>query len=375
MSEKRKAKKEAKKAKKLEKKAQKLEKKELKKAKRGKGKTEETAELENVSYIAEGFCGEDEFSEMYWHIDEDGTLFITGSGYMTDFIDDPHFTRPWGEYADSIKTVYIEAGVKYIGTFAFHGLYNLIGFGVDPGSKYLSAFDGVLFNKDMTELIRYPLAGESEYVVPDTVTEIDDYAFADCPNIVRIILNENVITIGHHVFADCTKLRYIDGALGIQIIPNNAFEGCLSLSEFETWVNVVSIKDHAFIDCPELTTIILGRNVRDLGEGITDLCPKFEGYVVDDENIYFKSENGILFNKNSSMLIKYPAIKSESSYIVPRKVRDIAERSFAGNDSLTSVVFPNDLKTIGRYAFVGCTALNVRDLPPKLLYTGEFIFS
>ncbi len=375
MSEKRKVKKEAKKAKKLDKKTQKLEKKKLKKAKRRKGKTEDDAELENVSYIAEGFCGEDEFSEMSWHIDEDGTLYITGYGYMTDFIDDPHFTRPWGEYADIIKTVYIEAGVKYIGTFAFHGLYNLIGFGVDPDSKYLSASDGVLFNKDMTELIRYPLAGESEYVVPDSVTEIDDYAFADCPNIVRVTLNENVITLGHHVFADCPELKYIDGALGIQIIPNNAFEGCASLSEFETWVNVVSIKDFAFLDCAELTTLILGRNVRDLGQGITDLCPKFEGYVVDDENIYFKSKNGILFNKNSSMLIKYPSIKTESSYIVPRKVRDIAERSFAGNNSLTSIVFPNDLKTIGRYAFVGCTALNVLDLPPKLLYTGEFIFS
>ncbi len=374
MSEKRKAQKEAKKARKLDKKSQKLEKKELKKTKRGKDKNDNPEELEDVNWIAEGFCGENESSQMYWHIDTEGTLYITGSGYMTDFIDDPHFSRPWGEYANEIKTVYIEAGVKYIGKFAFHGLYNLIGFGVEPGSKYLCAVEGVLYNRDITELIRYPQCCDAEFAVPDTITRIDDYAFADCPCLVRVILNDNVIYLGDHAFSYCPNLKYIDGGLGIQEIPEFCFEGCSSFVEFRIPANVVYVRDFAFINCPELQTVIFDRNVREIGIGIADLCPNFEGFTIEEENPYFKSEDGVLFNKNGSMLIKYPAIKSENYYIVPRKVRDIAESSFAGNNALTSVIFPNELKTIGRYAFVGCSDLHVGELPPKLVYAGEFMF-
>ena len=375
MSEKRKAKKAAKIAKKEDKKAAKLARKEFKKAKHGKGTSvPDELELEGVQYIAEGSCGEDEYSDLVWKLDEEGNLLITGSGYMTDYSLDPHFSRPWGKYSSDIKTVFIDADVKYIGDFAFFGLDKLIGFGVDPENKYLAAVDGVLFSKDLTELIRYPVSGEVEYQVPDTVTHIDEYAFAGCLGLERVLLPDGVVSIGHHAFAFCPSLDEVSGGWGVTGIPDSAFEGCLSIASFETWPNVDTVGDYAFKGCINLKKIKLSRRVISVGVGIADGCELFDGFEVDEENPYFTAQDGILFNYFASMLISYPVTKTSVAYAVPHGVTDIGEYSFAGNTSLANVTLPRELNIIGRYSFAGCDSLDAPVIPDNVSYIGEFAF-
>ena len=81
---------------------------------------------------------------------------------------------------------------------------------VDPDNKVYSSQDGVLFNKNKTELIQYPSAKAGDYTVPDGVETIDDYAFSWCTELTSITIPSSVNSIGYWVFDGCERLTSIN---------------------------------------------------------------------------------------------------------------------------------------------------------------------
>ena len=87
--------------------------------------------------------------------------------------------------------------------------------------------DGVVFSNDKTILLDCPKELKGDYIIPDTVVEIDDYAFAGCSGLTSITIPASVKKIGICAFADCTGLTYISIPCSTTwIAAHNAFHKC-----------------------------------------------------------------------------------------------------------------------------------------------------
>ena len=98
------------------------------------------------------------------------------------------------------------------------------------------------------------------------------------------------------------------------------------------------------------------------------------GIEVSAGNPYLSSINGVLFNKDKTILIKYPANKNDVSYTIPGSVTEINNNAFRGCKGLTSVTIPNSVTTFGYYVFQGCTGLVSFTVPNIVFESGSFTF-
>ncbi|MDB4302208.1 leucine-rich repeat domain-containing protein [bacterium] len=96
------------------------------------------------------------------------------------------------KFCDSLTSITIGNGVTSIGGSAFFGCMSLTNIEVNAGNLNYMDIDGVLFNKEKTELIRYPLANGPSYVIPDSVTSIGDHAFSGCSSLTSIKIPNSV---------------------------------------------------------------------------------------------------------------------------------------------------------------------------------------
>ena len=91
-----------------------------------------------------------------------------------------------------------------------------------------------------------------------------------------------------------------------------------------------------------------------------------QNVTVASDNAYLSSQNGVIFNKDKTVLLWYPCGKPDASYTVPASVTKLGEASFSDIPALTSVTLPNGLKRIGDSVFHTCTNLTTLNLPSSL---------
>jgi hypothetical protein len=85
--------------------------------------------------------------------------------------------------------------------------------------------------------------------------------------------------------------------------------------------------------------------------------------TVDDKNITFKSDDGVLYSKDGTILFMYPRNKSDEEYEIPVGTTTIKNRAFRYTDSLNSIIIPSTIQTIENYAF--------DDFSPNITYNGS----
>lgn len=108
----------------------------------------------------------------------------------------------------SLEYTHIPKSVKYISDDVFSGCKSLYEITVDNNNKEYSSIDGILFNKNVTKLIKFPPAKfVREYIVPSSVFVIANEAFSDCVSIESIICSNKVLSFGDSVFKNCTNLK------------------------------------------------------------------------------------------------------------------------------------------------------------------------
>lgn len=184
------------------------------------------------------------------------------------------------ENCTSLKSVTIPESVTSIGEGAFFECTALQSITVDENNaKYSSDSNGVLFNKDKTKLIQYPVANaRTSYEIPDTVTTIGCYAFKNSKNLTEIKIPDSVTNIG------CQVAKHL-----------------------------------------------------------ADNCINLKKIVTDENNAkYTSDENGILFDKNKTTLMMYPAGRTNTSYIVPETVTAIYSNAFTDSVSLKDIYYLGD---------------------------------
>ena len=134
---------------------------------------------------------------------------------------------------NSLKSVTVGKGVITIGRAAFADCNSLASITVDINNKYyLNDKYGVLFNKDKTTLVQYPIGNtRTSYTIPNSVTTIGDYAFRRCDNLTSVTIPDSVTTLDSVVFANCTSLVSVTIPDSITSIGISAFYNCNSLTD------------------------------------------------------------------------------------------------------------------------------------------------
>lgn len=275
---------------------------------------------------------------------------------------------------ESLEEISISKNVESIGSGAFSKCYSLKKIVVDEENGYYSSDEyGVLFNKDKTELIAYPASAEAEhYVIPESVEVIAKEAFRYSENLVGVTIPDGIERLEIRVFADCSKLKSVTIPDSIKYIATEAFYNCSSLSKVDLGEGVEHIRNCVFLGCPinEIVipdnvkrideyafssappyTVIVGKGVETLGHRAFSATSKI---TVDSENKYFSSdENGVLFNKDKTVLIQFPTSIEAYSYDIPYGVETIRKSAFR-RAKLATVNIPSSVKTIEEYAFYEC---------------------
>ena len=170
-----------------------------------------------------------------------GLTTITISNSVTTIKDDFYYTDA-------------SASGECLDAAVFRGCSSLTYIGVDEGNTNFSSIDGVLFNKDKTTLICYPMGKTGEYTIPNGVAEIGDIAFQNCCNLTSINLG-SVTNIGCKAFESCSGLTSITIPNSVTSIGQAVFCECSALTTVFIPNSVTSIDIFAFEDCIGLTSI------------------------------------------------------------------------------------------------------------------------
>ncbi len=204
----------------------------------------------------------------------DYALFY-GCTYLNNVII-PSNVKSIGDHAFAfcrrLESITIPANVKSIGASAFHGCEYLSGIWVDKANQsYCSDKYGVLFDKEKTELLSFPIPYCNDYIIPDTVLEIVSGAFYNC-NLTGIVISNNITIINDETFSSCSSLANITIGNKVTTIQHGAFSYCTSLTSITIPDNVTSIGSYAFGSCKRLEKVEIGSGVTSISSQAFDYC-------------------------------------------------------------------------------------------------------
>jgi hypothetical protein len=204
--------------------------------------------------------------------------------------------------------------------------------------------------------------------IPNSVTTIGDRAFS-ANQLTSVTIPNSVNTIGDGAFS-ANQLTSVNIPNSVTHIGHGAFSSNEQLTSVTIGNGVTSIEDSAFIT-------IWGDIVTNVGINAFSGCPSLTTINVAAGNSAYASENGVLYNKNKTVLYKYPEGKTEPSFVIPNNVTEIGRYAFSGCTNLTSITFAIDsqLETIGYSAFQSCTGLTSIAIPASVTNIGEYAFS
>ena len=176
---------------------------------------------------------------------------------------------------NSLQSITIPASVTSIGMRAFLKCNNLESINVETGNEYFTSENGVLFDNEVKTLLYYPLGNSSTtYVVPSTVTSINELAFSYCKALTSITLPDNLTNIGYGAFMGCSSLASINLPNTLTAIGQGILRGCESLSSITIPESVKSIGEWAFMGCESLAAISIPSSVTSIG-----------GYAFNSQNL------------------------------------------------------------------------------------------
>ena len=257
---------------------------------------------------------------------------------------------------------------------------------IEDGNSSWITIDGVLFNRDCTVLVKYPSnKPDFSYRIPDSVLEISEDAFADCRFLKKLTYSVSIDRELYNVSGlrevECVRIEensfysIIDG-----VIFNKEKTKLIkypSSKEEKTYIIpecVEEIDEEAF---PEyllyLKRIVIPSHWKSIPQC---LLRKRIIIEVPENNPYFQTVDGVIFNKEKTKLIKYPYSKEEETYIIPEGVEEIDEEAFLGYiHELKRIVIPSHWQNIPQWLMKKWISIEVPENNPYFMTIDGVIYS
>ena len=223
-------------------------------------------------------------------------------------------------------------------------MYDRLRFTVSSESQSYVTVDGVTYTADMKKVMFCDPQKAGDYVMPDSVEQINDRAFADCEKLESVHVSDKVTDIVYGAFADCKSLKSVELPETIQSIGKQAFGNCESLTAFNTPLAVSQIGARAFAGSTALASVSLNAGLQYIGESAFAQCEQLQSITLPNSITEIQPYT---FSKCFSL----------SAVTIPDRVTDIGGNAFEYCNSLTSIVIPDSVKTLGYHVFYSCENL------------------
>jgi hypothetical protein len=296
----------------------------------------------------------------------------------------------------NLISIIIPNSILSIGEEAFDSR-KMVSIDVASDNPNYASINGVLFDKNISTLVRYPSGKKGAYSIPNTVSVIGEYAFENCKDLTSIIIPNSVTSIGVRAFHRCHGLTSITIPQSVTSIENQAFYYCDGLTSVTLPDNVTNIASFAFRSCHNLKSPIynahcfvcmpqsykgaytIPNGIESIAGGAFYQCSQLTSVNIPNSvtNIGVEAFRGCskltspVFNAHC---FAYLPRSYKGAFTIPDGIESIAPYAFENCENLTSVTIPNSVISIGSDAFALCKGLTSITIPNSVTSIGYGAF-
>lgn len=217
-------------------------------------------------------------------------------------------------FCTGLTSVTIPENITSIGNSAFYNVANIFYSGDVAGSPWGARcrngyVDGWLIYNDesKSQLLSCFAVATGEIAIPNTVTQIGQYAFRDCSNISSVIIPNTVQNIGHHAFYNCNGLTSVTISEGVENIDYSAFSSCTGLTAVTIPNSVTKIGSDAFQGCSSLRALTLGTGLAGIENFAFGNCSSLQSIICASVTPPARLGKGIFSDVDTSIPLYVPA--------------------------------------------------------------------
>lgn len=281
-------------------------------------------------------------------------------------------------WCSNLLEITLPQSITYIGPEAFRGCDKLSSINYDISWPWVQVDFDNFIGEPCSNLITQHMNLKGDFVIPDGIKRIGKGCFTYCTELESIIIPDTVTEIGDYAFCNCTNLAKIVIPNSVTTIGSHAFDGCKGLKEIIIPDSVVDFGTGVFGNC-ELGKISIPNTL--LNEEITTHCMNITVRVITPiEKTLYDLLNGktsgikeVVFSKEISKISGFSNCNGLSSVIIPNSVVEIDRFAFAQCHNLKEISIPDSVISIGYHAFEACPIISAKI--PRNAHIGEFAFS
>ena len=279
----------------------------------------------------------------------------------------------------NLKRINIGKNIRYMGNNPFAGCPKLE---LVNQSQYFIYEDGILYNKDKDLIIYCSIRGEEiELEIENGVKIIGKHAFYLCDRFKRITLPESLLKMENNPFSGCSRLELVCNSTAYYIQDDVIYNGYktavvgtlnrIKTKRLELLDGIKAINRNSFWNCKGIETIVFPESLEDIGYNPFVGCSNIH---FESHSPYFKVFGGVLYNKDRSKIICYPAWNAIGSVELLDSVITLERGAFSGCDKMTKINLHN-VNIINKSCFTNCTSLQKIYCSDFITYIGEWAFA
>lgn len=282
-------------------------------------------------------------------------------------------------YCKNLKKITIPSSVKIMGNNPFAGCPKIE---IKNESPYFVYENGALYTADKEAMIYCSIKGDSsEFVIPEGVKIICKHTFYCCDRFSKITLPRSLEKMENNPFSGCTHLSIENKSKSYFIKDDVIYNGFktsvvgtlnkIKSKRLELLPGIKTINRNSFWNCKGIETIVFPESLEDIGYNPFVDCSNIR---FENHSKYFNVIDGVLYNKDCSKIICYPAWKAVGPVEIPESVITLERGAFSGCRNMTEVNLHN-VNIINKSCFTNCESLEKLYCSDFITYIGEWAFA